>query len=145
MSTQTIEPAAPPLAARIPGKYVSLVSFKRDGTSVATPLWFVVDRDRLLAMKDALSAKVRRIRRDPDVTVAPCTANGRLTGEPIAARAEILAPGEVERAQRLMARKYRVDRVLILPFYHLVQRLRGKRLPGEGVVLAITPSIGPRP
>ena len=43
MSSQTIERVAPPLAARFPGKYVSLVSFKRDGTPVATPLWFVAD------------------------------------------------------------------------------------------------------
>ena len=41
-----------------------------------------------------------------------------------------------------MARKYRVDRVLILPVYNLVQRLRGKRPSGEGVVLAITPDCG---
>ena len=139
MSTQTIERAAPPLAARIPGKYVSLVSFKRDGAPVATPLWFVVDGDRLMAMTDAHSAKVKRIRRNPEVTVAPCKASGRLTGEPIAARAEILPAGEVEPVQRLMARKYRVDRILILPVYNLVQRLRGKRPSGEGAVVAITP------
>lgn len=139
MSTQTLERTAP-LAARIPGKYVSLVSFKRDGTPVATPLWFVVDGERLLAMTDAHSAKAKRIRRNPEVTVAPCKASGRLIGEPIAARAEIVPSGEVEPAQRLMARKYRVDRVLILPVYNLLQRLRGKRPSGEGVVLAITPT-----
>ena len=38
-----------------------------------------------------------------------------------------------------MARKYRVDRILILPVYNLVQRLRGRRPSGDGVVLAITP------
>ena len=81
MTTETpIAPVAaqvaPPLAARIPGKYVSLVSFKRDGTPVATPLWFVVDGDRLLAITDAHSAKVKRIRRNPDVTLAACRASG---------------------------------------------------------------------
>lgn len=140
MSSQTIERVVPPPAARFSGKYVRLVSFKRDGTPVATPLWFVADGDRLLAITDARSAKVKRIRRRPEVTVAPCRASGRPTGEPIAARAEILPPSEVEPAQRLMARKYRLDRVLILPVYHLVQRLRGKRPSGEGVVLAITPT-----
>jgi hypothetical protein len=25
------------------GKYLSLTSFRRDGTAVATPVWFVVD------------------------------------------------------------------------------------------------------
>lgn len=140
MSTQTIERVAPALAARFPGKYLNLVSFKRDGTPVATPLWFVVDDDRLLAMTGADSAKVKRIRRHPEVMVAPCKGSGRLSGEPIAARAEILPLAEVEAAQRLMARKYRVDRVLILPVYNLVRRLRGNRPSREGVVLAITPA-----
>jgi uncharacterized protein len=140
MSTQTIDRVGPPLAARIPGKYVSLVSFKRDGTPVATPMWFVVDGDRLLAITDAHSAKVKRIRRNPEVTVAACGPNGRATGEPLAARAEVLPPADLERAEKLVARKYRLDRVLILPVYKLIQRIRGKRHSGEGTVLAITPT-----
>jgi len=140
MATQTIERVAPPLTARFPGKYLSLVSFKRDGTPVATPLWFVVDGGRLLVITDAHSAKVKRIRRNPEVTVAPCKAGGRLTGEPIAARAEILPSGEVAPAQRLMGRRYRVDRIVILPVYNLVQRLRGRRPSGDAAVLAITPA-----
>ena len=31
------------LEARFPGKYLSVTSFKRDGTPVATPVWFVVE------------------------------------------------------------------------------------------------------
>ena len=56
------------------GKYLSLTSFRRDGTGVATPVWFVEADGRLLVETDASSYKVRRIRRDPQVTIAPCTA-----------------------------------------------------------------------
>jgi PPOX class probable F420-dependent enzyme len=139
MATRTIEPVAPPPAARIQGKYVSLASFKRDGTPVATPMWFVIDGERLLALTDGASAKVKRIRRNPEVTVAPCTASGRTTGEPIAARAEILPAGDLEHAQALIERKYRLDRVLILPIYRLVQRVRGKRASADAAVVAVTP------
>ena len=38
-------PASPPT---FPGKYLSLTSFRRDGTGVATPVWFVEDGGRLL-------------------------------------------------------------------------------------------------
>jgi len=31
------------LEERFPGKYLSLTSYKRDGTGVATPVWFVID------------------------------------------------------------------------------------------------------
>ena len=140
MSTQTIRRPTPSLAAQIPGKYLSLVTYKRDGTAVATPMWFVLDGDRLLVSTDARSAKVRRLRHNPQVTVAACRANGRVTGEAIAAEARILPPGDHARAKELMQRKYRLDLVLVLPIYNLVQRLRGRRLSGEEAVLAITPS-----
>ena len=66
MAIQTIErpvqrPAAD-LEALFPGRYLSVTSFKRDGTGVATPVWFVSDGSRLLALTDLHSAKVRRIR-----------------------------------------------------------------------------------
>src|SRR5690242_19362573 len=90
---------APPF----PGRYLSLTSFKRDGTGVATPVWFVQDGDRLLALTDLHSAKIRRIRRDPQVLVAPCRADGKLRGTPVRARAEVLtAVPDLERVQRLL-------------------------------------------
>ena len=126
----------------ITGKYLSVTSFKRDGTGVATPVWFVADDGDLLVETDGDSFKARRIRRNPSVTVAPCTAAGRLRGEPIPARAEFLPESERERVERLMARKYRVDRVLILPVYRALQRLRGKSVAQDRatpVVLSIRP------
>src|SRR3954469_404342 len=121
MSTHTSVPPAPELVRRNSGKYVSVVSFKRDGTPVATPVWFVVDGDRLLAITDTHSGKVKRIRREAEVTIAPCRADGRVTGAPVTARAEILPTSELARARGLIARKYRLDRVLVLPAYKLVQ------------------------
>lgn len=140
MSTQTIERAGPALAARLTGKYMSLVTFKRDGTPVATPMWFVHDGERLLVMTDAHSAKVKRIRRNPEVTVATCRPSGRVIGEPLAAEAKILPASENESAHELLQRKYRWDFILILPVYNLVQRMRGKRQSGESAAVAITPA-----
>jgi uncharacterized protein len=127
------------LDARFPGKYLSLTSFKRDGSGVATPVWFVIDDGRLLVKTDAESFKVKRIRGDPAVTIAPCTASGRLRSDPIPARAEVLPDSELEHIDQLMARKYRVDRVLILPIYRTLQRMRGAA-GGTGEVIAITPT-----
>lgn len=123
------------------GKYLSLTSFRRDGTPVATPVWFVADDGRLLVETDGDSYKVKRIRRDARVRVAVCDARGRLRGQPVDAVAEILPESERSGAERLMAQKYRVDRVLILPIYRLVMRLRGRggRASDKPVVLAIRP------
>ena len=76
------------------GKYLSLTSFKRDGTGVATPVWFVEEGGHLLVETDADSYKVKRIRRDGHVRVAPCDARGRARGEPVEADARILAADE---------------------------------------------------
>jgi hypothetical protein len=71
--------------------------------------------------------------------VAPCTARGLPKGDAIPAVVEFLPEEEHVLVDRLMAAKYRVDRILILPLYRLVQRLRGRR-PDErgGVYLGIT-------
>jgi PPOX class probable F420-dependent enzyme len=122
------------------GKYLSLTSFRRDGSGVATPVWFAQEGERLFVKTDGDSFKMKRIARNPSVTVAPCTASGRLRSEPVAARVELLSGSEAQRVEELMARKYRLERVLILPLYRIVQRIRGRRARGkDSVFLAITP------
>ncbi len=122
-----------------PGKYLSVTSFRGDGTPVATPVWFVQERRRLLVETEATSYKVTRIRSNPAVSVAPCTASGRLRGEQVSAKAQVLGPDALEPVRRLMARKYRVDKILVLPIYRAIQRLRHKRAGrGDSVILAIT-------
>lgn len=124
----------------VPGKYLSITSYRRDGTPVATPVWFVRDGERLLVETDAESGKVKRIRRNPAVSVAPCTASGKPRGAPMDARAEVLGPDALEPERRLMGHKYRVDRILVLPVYRAVQALRRKPAVGKHpVVLSITP------
>jgi PPOX class probable F420-dependent enzyme len=142
MATRTIRrspPSATGAPAGIGGKYLSITSFKRDGTGVATPVWFVADGRRLLVMTDAGSFKAKRIRHNPKVMVAPCSATGRPRGEWVPARAEFLPPPEFARAEALVARKYRFDRIFILPLYRLVQRSRGAGAGSDAAVLAITP------
>src|SRR3954466_10805255 len=102
MSSQTIErpgqrPAAE-LQALFPGRYLSVTSFKRDGTGVATPVWFVSDGGRLFALTDLHSPKVRRMRRNPNVLIASCRVDGKPRGAPVPARAEVLtATRDLER------------------------------------------------
>ena len=75
------------LETLFPGRYLSVTSFKRDGTGVATPVWFVSDETRLFAFTDLHSAKIWRIRRNPHVLVASCRPGGKLRREPVAAQA----------------------------------------------------------
>jgi uncharacterized protein len=127
-------------ALNIPGKYLSLTTYRRDGTPVSTPVWFVEEDGRLFATTAADSYKARRLQRNPAAMVAPCSAGGKLKAEPIPAQVEFLPAAEHGRVDRLMAEKYRVDRILILPVYRLVMKLRGKPVSRDGAYLAITPA-----
>ena len=67
--------------ADMPGKYLSITSYRRDGTGVATPVWFVEEGGRLLVMTAADSGKVKRSPvRNAFVTAAPCSARGPASG-----------------------------------------------------------------
>jgi PPOX class probable F420-dependent enzyme len=143
MSTQTIEhpvqrPAAH-LEARFPGRFLSVTSFKRDGTGVATPVWFVSDGRRLFALTELHSAKVRRMRRDPRVLVASCRAGGKPRHEPVPARADVLtSTAELEYVQKLLLTRYPVSYRLVMLVYRLGRRLRGEAGVADGAALAIT-------
>jgi uncharacterized protein len=85
-------------------RYISLTTFKRDGTPVATPVWVVTDDGRRLLVWSAAGAwKVRRIRRDPRVLVAAASIRGRERGPRFAARAHVVPDPGVE---ALLRRKY---------------------------------------
>jgi PPOX class probable F420-dependent enzyme len=139
MATQTMQRPAADLEARLRGRYLSVTSFKRDGTGVATPVWFVSDGSRLFALTDLHSAKVRRIRRNPHVVIALCRPDGKLRGEPIPASAEVLtATPELERVQQLLIARYKLSYRLVMLVYRLGRRLRGRSSVAEGAALAIT-------
>ena len=148
MATQTIqrpvERPAPDFQALFPGRYLSVTSFKRDGTGVATPVWFVSNGSRLFAFTDLHSAKIRRIRRNPRVLVASCRVDGKLHNEPVEASVEVLtADADLERVQKLLLARYKLSYRVVMLFYRLGRRLRGKRSVADGAALAITPERAP--
>ena len=88
------------------GKYLSLTTFRRDGTPVPTPVWLTRDGESLLVTTEMDSGKVKRIRNNPEVLVASCDMRGRLTGEPIPARATLQDPDQSMRTADLIRRRY---------------------------------------
>jgi uncharacterized protein len=87
-------------------QYVVVTSYKRDGTPVATPLWVVGDGEAVAVWTPRKAYKVRRIRRNPAVTVAPCTFGGNPLGPALPGRAEILDRTGTDRVRAALKRKY---------------------------------------
>ena len=122
-----------------PGKYLSVTSYKADGTGVATPVWFVEQDGTLLIETDSASFKVRRIRTNPAVSVAPCSSRGRLRGDPVPAHAVVLGEPELPRVEALLKSKYRRDMLLIGPLRWLQATFHLGRKRGPSVPVVIRP------
>jgi hypothetical protein len=93
-------------------KNLLLTTFRRDGTPVSTPVWFVIDDRRLVATTLDGSGKAKRIRNDDRVTVAACTVRGKPSGPTFAARARLLTPHETRAAVKAIDRRYRLGRLM---------------------------------
>jgi PPOX class probable F420-dependent enzyme len=121
------------------GRYLSLTSYKRDGTAVATPVWFIEQDGRLLVQTDLGSGKVKRIRANPVVSAALCNGMGHLRGEQVKGRAEVLVASEMGRIEDLVRRKYHWDMLIIGPLRWAQRTFHLGKDRGPTVGLAITP------
>jgi PPOX class probable F420-dependent enzyme len=86
--------------------YVSLTTYRRDGTGVPTAVWCAADGVALYIWTAADTWKVKRIRRRADVTVAVCSRLGKLRSEPNPGQAEICDAAASDRARQLIKKKY---------------------------------------
>jgi PPOX class probable F420-dependent enzyme len=87
---------------------------------------------------DAASGKVKRIRRDPQIRLAACTASGRLRGTQVPGVAEILADSETSAVMGLLEDKYRVDLMFLRPIRFVSAMLHPRRPLTKPVILSIT-------
>lgn len=95
-------------------KYLNLETFKRSGEGVKTPVWFAEDSSANLDSGEAklyvytvgVSGKVKRIRNNASVKIAPCNMRGDVQGDWISARAEIVSGQEAARGMHLLNKKY---------------------------------------
>lgn len=93
--------------------YVSLETYRKTGAAVTTPVWFAESEPGVFyAYSEAEAGKVKRIRNNPNVRIAPCTMRGKVTGQWVAAQARIVEDAAtVDRAHQLLRRKYLLKRL----------------------------------
>ena len=103
--------------------YLNLETFRKNGTGVKTPVWFVQDGDNLYIRTIAGSGKVKRIRRSGKVQVAPCKVDGALLGGWIPAQArEVMDEDTHQKVDHLLDQKYGLQKKL----FGLAASLRGR-------------------
>jgi uncharacterized protein len=115
-------------------QYVSLTTYRKDGTPVRTPVWQVPHEGRMWIVTEAKSHKVNRIRNNPQVQVVPCSVTGAIKpGAPTATgTAQVLDDAGTAKARELVARRYFLSRAG--NFFARLLRLR--RPPIIGIVVS---------
>ncbi len=61
-------------------RYVRLATYRKNGETIAAPVWFVLVDGRIYITTPPRSAKMKRIRNDPQVLLMPCNAWGARPG-----------------------------------------------------------------
>lgn len=106
---------APTIPPEISGqRYINLITFRKNGAAVPTPVWFGEDGARLYVMTNGKSGKVKRLRNNAEVRICPATIRGKVTGAEFSARVRFLKPDEFPRARKLINAKYWLARVPLL-------------------------------
>ncbi len=100
------EPPMNPFATLISHQYINLITYRKSGEGVATPVWFVHDNQRLYVMTGGNAGKVKRIRNNPVVQIEPCDARGTRLGEGMTANARLLDAADHVRVNQLLNQKY---------------------------------------
>ena len=118
-------------------KFLSLTTFKRDGDAVAAPMWVAVRDGRLVFWTPREAYKVKRVRRDPRVTVVPCARMGAVAPDarPVTGTGTVVDdPAEVARVRDAIKAKYGVAFRIVTLIERLARRGRGE----DRVVVAVT-------
>lgn len=113
---------------------VSVETYRRSGKPVRTPVWFLKEDDKLVVHTGGNSGKVKRIRGNSKVRVAPSKFRGEPKADYIDARAELVTdPDTVKKYYSLIYQKYG----LIGSLTKFVQRLSRSKV--DDVLLFIRP------
>lgn len=103
-----------PFTSLLKENFVNLTTFRKSGAAVPTPMWFAESNGVIYISTGTSSGKVKRLRNSGRVTLAPCTANGKVTGDAIEGNARIVTDQqEIARAEAALAKKYGIQRRLL--------------------------------
>jgi len=94
-------------------KYINLETYKKDGTSIRTPVWFVIDKDLIYVITRDSTGKVKRLKHNQDVRIVPCSFKGQSKNEWVKGKAEIITGEEADKAIKLRKKKYGMSARLI--------------------------------
>ncbi len=116
-------------------RYVLLTTFRRSGAPVATPFGALHRAGALYCFTDARSGKVKRIRREPRVEVAPCTQRGEPLAPLVPGLARILVGPEAAAIGAAFNELWTRQFGLMWRIGKAIERLRGMKRAAIEIVV----------
>ena len=87
-------------------KYINLETYKKDGTPIRTPVWFVIDKNLIYIITRESTGKVKRLRNNQNVRIVPCSFKGEPKNEWVKGAAEKITGDEADKVIKLRKKKY---------------------------------------
>ena len=112
-----------PFASISARNFIQLTTYRKNGEGVPTPVGFAPHEGKLYISTPGTAFKLKRLRNNGRVSLAPCTFKGEVLGESVEGQARILAPEERAMAEQAFIRRYGVIYRLTLA----VQKMRKKQ------------------
>ncbi|TMI34361.1 PPOX class F420-dependent oxidoreductase [Candidatus Bathyarchaeota archaeon] len=114
-------------------KHISLETYRKTGEAVRTPVWFIEENGELLVRTDSSTGKIKRIRNNPRVRIAPCNARGTVKGRWVDGEARMIESESSEHVFSLLRKKYGVSYRIV----RFVQRFSRSKAHPIGLAIRI--------
>ncbi len=98
-----------PFVSLVSEQFILLKTFRKRGIAVATPVWFVFDPDndrKLYVVTAEETGKVKRLRNNPHVLLAPCDRRGNVHGPEIEGIVTFVPDADRPRVNAIMAKRF---------------------------------------
>lgn len=115
-------------------QFINLVTFRKNGQPVTTPVWMAQEGSRIYVMTGRNSGKIKRIRHTSRVQVAPSNRRGAPLGPAVWGTARLIDGAQAQHADMLLTKKYG----LLKRLFDLASKLR----PNTRAYLEIVPAVG---
>ena len=113
-------------------KYINIETYRKNGVGVKTPVWFAMEEGHFFVGTGAYTGKIKRVRNNSRVRIAPCRFNGDVLGEWIEGLAIIVEDKALKQhIIHILMRKYGLP----ILFYVFFERF----YQGKNGYLHITP------
>lgn len=87
-------------------KYLNLETYRNDGETVKTPVWFVIDSGIIYVVTPSTTGKIKRLNQNKTVRIVPSNMKGKPKGNWINATAYFANESESKMAMQLRKKKY---------------------------------------